>query len=221
MSDLGIKFYPQYCGDDIIDKMFDIREKFIEQEQRGTTFGDELAAQQESDESDNADDSTDTESNINKHREVNLIHLSSVVYYPWLANMMNSVCVDANNHFQFALNGMNQFDFLRYEVGDYYDWHKDTNIHKAGFEDDQSRHRKLTCIIQMSDDGDYVGGDLEFNHDWKDQAKNEDWNAQLKEQIRGKGTIIVFPSYLEHRVTPVTEGVRYAVASWCSGPAWR
>ena len=35
-----------------------------------------------------------------------------------------------------------------------------------------------------------------------------------------EGSIIVFPSFVEHRVTPVTEGIRYSLVSWFVGPLY-
>ena len=61
----------------------------------------------------------------------------------------------------------------------------------------------------MSDSNDYVGGDFEF-----DEIKT---NVDFKSQ----GTIIVFPSYLRHRVLPVTSGVRKSLVAWFYGPKWR
>lgn len=38
---------------------------------------------------------------------------------------------------------------------------------------------------------------------------------------RDKGTVIIFPSYILHRVTPVTKGVRKSLAVWISGPRFK
>ena len=42
-----------------------------------------------------------------------------------------------------------------------------------------------------------------------------------QKELRNRGTIIVFPSFLEHQVTPVTKGTRYSLVQWYSGPDWR
>ncbi|MBI4521691.1 MAG: 2OG-Fe(II) oxygenase, partial [Gemmatimonadetes bacterium] len=38
---------------------------------------------------------------------------------------------------------------------------------------------------------------------------------------RGKGQAFLFPSYIGHRVTPVTRGIRRSLVTWCVGPAFR
>ena len=73
-------------------------------------------------------------------------------------------------------------------------------------------HRKLSCIIQLSDPDDYVGGDFEMgNH----------ITPLPREDCRLQGTVIYFPSFLVHRATPVIRGTRYSIAAWFDGPKWR
>ena len=43
---------------------------------------------------------------------------------------------------------------------------------------------------------------------------------ELKEKLRQKGTVIVFPSFLQHRVTEITEGQRHALVGWREGKQW-
>jgi PKHD-type hydroxylase len=38
---------------------------------------------------------------------------------------------------------------------------------------------------------------------------------------KSRGTVTMFPSYLLHRVTPVTSGERYSLTIWAHGPAFR
>ena len=42
-----------------------------------------------------------------------------------------------------------------------------------------------------------------------------------KEKMRQQGTLIAFPSFLEHRVTPVTRGERFSLVAWMDGPPYR
>jgi PKHD-type hydroxylase len=72
-------------------------------------------------------------------------------------------------------------------------------------------HRKLTCVIQLSDPNTYKGGDFEiFNQNQKPN----------KAEIREQGTVIFIPSFIEHQATPVTHGTRYSLAVWFEGPKW-
>lgn len=73
-------------------------------------------------------------------------------------------------------------------------------------------HRKLSCVIQLSDPNTYEGGDLTFEH----VAAYP--NA---EEMRQQGTVIFFPSFVRHAAQPVTAGKRYSLAAWFDGPKWR
>ncbi len=83
-----------------------------------------------------------------------------------------------------------------YAVGDEYGWHLDIGPGNSSL-------RKLSASIQISAAHEYDGGDLEL------------WGSPSV--AREKGTLIVFPSYLLHRVTPVTRGVRFSLVVWATG----
>jgi PKHD-type hydroxylase len=38
---------------------------------------------------------------------------------------------------------------------------------------------------------------------------------------RGRGTFLVFPSFMLHRVTPVTRGTRWSLVAWFGGKRWQ
>ena len=75
-------------------------------------------------------------------------------------------------------------------------------------------HRKLSMTIQLSDPDDYEGGDFVFN-------VNQIGQSPDREQLRKKGTVLVFPSFIMHGVKPVTKGTRKSLVSWIEGPTWR
>jgi PKHD-type hydroxylase len=88
----------------------------------------------------------------------------------------------------------------RYEIDDFHAWHCDL----AG---ERARNRKLGVTVQLSLPDDYAGGQLQFF----EPPDHVDAPAD-----RGCG--VAFPSYLPHRVTPVSRGVRYALTGWAVGP---
>jgi PKHD-type hydroxylase len=112
----------------------------------------------------------------------------------------------ANNaRFKFDLSGFLDIDapmIMRYKKGHYYDWHIDTGNSVC--------HRKLSFSIQLSDSKDYEGGDIEFLG-----------SKVKKEEFRQKGVAIIFPSFLPHRITKVTKGVRHAIVGWIHGPTFK
>lgn len=103
---------------------------------------------------------------------------------------------------------MREMQFTEYETsyGGKYDWHHDVN-----WENDKNYDRKLSMVVQLSDPDTYEGGRFEFSE--VQNPKYEDFKQQ--------GSILIFPSYLLHRVTEVTKGVRYSLVSWVRGPRWR
>ena len=112
----------------------------------------------------------------------------------------------ANNaRFKFDVQGFLDVDapmIMKYTKGGHYDWHVDTGNSVC--------HRKLSFTIQLSDDKDYVGGDVEFI------GSKVDTKA-----FRQKGVCIIYPSFLPHRVTKVTKGVRHAIVGWIHGPTFK
>jgi PKHD-type hydroxylase len=88
------------------------------------------------------------------------------------------------------------FQFTQYPEGGYYNWHADIG---AG----PSEYRKLSLVLQLNDD--YEGGELEFFPAKFGVPKKAGWLA-------------VFPSYMPHRVSPITKGVRNTLVTWVSGP---
>ena len=75
--------------------------------------------------------------------------------------------------------------------------------------------RKLSFSIQLSDPDEYEGGELRFYTGKKSMYTGKDeYDVARKE----KGTIIFFPSFILHEVTPVTKGTRYSLVSWVQGP---
>lgn len=75
---------------------------------------------------------------------------------------------------------------------------------------DPHYHRKLSCIIQLSDPNSYEGGKFEITE-----------APPLDEETKEQGTIIFFPSFLRHKANPVIRGTRYSIAAWFEGPKWR
>lgn len=119
----------------------------------------------------------------------------------WLYHRIGMLVLRANEAYGFRLVGLQEsLQFSRYGVGGRFDWHVDAGG-KA------TVGRKLSVSVQLSASGDYVGGELEFLHNTGQSA-------------RERGTAIVFPAFLSHRVTPVTGGLRRTLIAWAYGPAF-
>jgi PKHD-type hydroxylase len=92
------------------------------------------------------------------------------------------------------------------EIKDHYDWHIDSSLMSPYPFD-----RKISFSLQLTAENEYTDCDLQFGIDVN--ADNE--------VFRRRGTLILFPSFLTHRVTPITGGTRKCLVGWCRGPKFR
>jgi len=123
----------------------------------------------------------------------------------WIFDRIAYHIYDTNNqYFNFDLYGFDSIQCTTYAKKDYYDWHHDVVV---------GRHptnplppRKLSATILLNDD--FKGGEFEF---FTGQEKPEIPNLK-------KGSIIIFPSFVFHRVAPVTKGIRNSLVVWALGP---
>jgi len=125
---------------------------------------------------------------------------------PWLYKRLWTMIEEANrNVWNFNLShGRDAIQHTIYtEGGGHYDWHMD-----AGH--GMMRHRKVSLTVQLTDTDDYEGGELQL---WRGQNPLD--------APRGKGTVVIFPSYMMHRVTEVTKGTRESLVLWVGGDHYR
>lgn len=124
-----------------------------------------------------------------------------------ISNELFAIASKANADFYgYDMWNISQLQYAVYEGqnADHFDWHIDTDM-----ENTAPSVRKMSISVQLSDADEYEGGDIEFR------------GASLPPSVREKGTVITFPSWQLHRVTPVTHGVRKSLVAWFMGPRWR
>ena len=123
----------------------------------------------------------------------------------WVYDKLAKYIQEANKSWGFAINSI--IDSIQYteysEGGGHYDWHMDMG-------DFPQNNRKISLTIQLSDPNDYEGGDLEF---WLGRTPDKAPREHL--------LAILFPSYLMHRVTPITKGTRKSLVLWVGGDTFR
>lgn len=133
---------------------------------------------------------------------------------PWIFEKLAKLAQRANRVYGFDLLGFTEdAQFTLYdEPGAFYDWHQDGLGGEVAV-------RKLALVLQLSDPADYEGGDLEmFNivHEY-DPADVRAWSTEA----RLRGSLVVFPAFEYHRVTPIVSGRRYSLVCWVGGPPFR
>ena len=111
--------------------------------------------------------------------------------------------------------------FTKYKLNQFYDWHCDsweTPYANKDNKDTNGKIRKLSVTCSLSDPKDYEGGELEFDFRNMDPDKK---SIRKCAEIAARGSIVVFPSHVWHRVKPVTKGTRYSLVIWNLGRPFR
>ena len=110
--------------------------------------------------------------------------------------------------------------FTKYKLNQYYDWHTD-GWNKPYNKPNTLSHgkvRKLSMTCQLTDGSEYEGGELEFDfRNYDPNMRDESKHVKQIKQILPKGSIVVFPSFVWHRVKPITKGTRYSLVMWSLG----
>ena len=124
----------------------------------------------------------------------------------WFGGIMYEHALKANqdNKWDFLIDSHENVQVASYGPDQHYDWHIDTFPLTGNPLD-----RKITTVCLLNDTTEFDGGEFQIR-------MYEEYVAPLS-----KGTIIAFPSFLEHRVTPVTAGVRVSATIWLNGPRFR
>ena len=167
-----------------------------------------------------------TVKNSSKFRET--VRSSNIKWVPhshefkWLYHKCIAIISEHNSYtWKFDLKGTPElFQYTEYDAKQrgQYNWHVDTGS-------TQTSHRKISITIQLSDPSEYEGGYLQlFNTAENDfslyesSLKNPYYIKSIKKE---RGMITIFPSFMPHRVTPVTKGIRRSLVLWVGGCPFR
>ena len=145
---------------------------------------------------------------LKKTRNSSIVWIDDVVVKKMIEPYINSANI--NSGWNFEIDQAESIQFTHYGKNQHYDWHFDCwdTPYQNG------RIRKLSAIVSLSDPKNYKGGDLEFQ---LFDAKTGEVRIVKCNQIKPKGSVVVFPSFLRHRVTPVTKGFRNSLVMWITG----
>jgi PKHD-type hydroxylase len=123
----------------------------------------------------------------------------------WVFEKLADVASKMNaQHFRFDLTGFGEaLQLTNYDQSEHgmYGWHQDFG---GGIS------RKLSMAVQLTDPAEYEGGNLQILT-----------TGQAQNVRKQRGLIAIFPSYVLHQVTPVTQGSRQSLVTWVSGPAFK
>ena len=152
---------------------------------------------------------------LKKKRDSDIVWMSDNWIYKEIFPYVRSANSSAGWNFQWSRAESCQFTI--YTKGQYYGWHQDAweEVYKLPGTT-QGKIRKLSMTVSLSDQKEYSGGSLEF-----DFRKHSKIKSRVCKEINSKGSLVVFPSFVWHRVTPVTRGTRYSLVSWYLGDPFK
>ena len=141
---------------------------------------------------------------------------------PWIYKEVQPYIRQANKNagWNFEWDRSEVCQFTKYKLNQYYDWHNDgwKKPYNKPNTPDHGKIRKLSMTLQLTDGSEYEGGELEFDfRNYDPHARDESKHLKKAKEILPKGSIVVFPSFIWHRVKPITKGVRYSLVMWNLG----
>ena len=157
--------------------------------------------------------------NMQRKRKSDLVWLNDTWIYKELHPYIHQANKSAGWNFEWDRSESCQF--TKYKHNQYYDWHCDSwdkPYNKKEGNPDNGKIRKLSMTCQLTDGSEYEGGELEFDfRNYDPHMREETKHLKQAKEILSKGSIIVFPSFVWHRVKPVTKGTRYSLVMWNLG----
>ena len=164
-------------------------------------------------------------SNLKQKRDSHVVWMSE----PWIYNTIHPFIREANIKagWNFQWDWTEPCQFTKYGLNQFYGWHMDSwdnsyTTHESSNQSMQGKIRKLSAICQLVDPSEYEGGQVEFDlRTYEPHLRDESQHIIELKELRPKGTIIVFPSHIWHRVQPVTKGTRYSLVIWNLGDPFK
>ena len=156
--------------------------------------------------------------NMQRKRKSNVTWFNDSWIYKEIQPYVHQANKLANWNFQWDHSESCQF--TKYKKNQYYDWHSDSweKVYNKPGTEDHGKIRKLSVTCQLTDGSEYKGGELEFDfRNYEPHMREEAKHLKQAKEILSKGSIIVFPSFVWHRVKPVTKGTRYSLVMWNLG----
>ena len=166
--------------------------------------------------------SKDQIKDMKRKRNSDLVWLNDT----WIYKEIHPYLIEANKNagWNFQWDRSEACQFTKYKLNQYYDWHCDS-WNKPYDKPDTPEHgkiRKLSMTCQLTDGSEYKGGELEFDfRNYDPHMRDESKHLIKVKEILSKGSIVVFPSHVWHRVKPVTSGTRYSLVVWSIGDPFK
>ena len=155
---------------------------------------------------------------LKQKRDSNIVWMNDRWIYKEIQPYVHQANTSAGWNFNWDFSESCQF--TKYNKGQFYDWHCDS-WDRPYFRQDNPQDptngkiRKLSVTVSLSDPKDYKGGELEF--DFRNLDPDKKPNIKKCKERLPKGSLVVFPSFVWHRVCPVKSGERNSLVIWNLG----
>ena len=151
---------------------------------------------------------------LKKKRDSNIVWFNDRWVYREIQPYVHQANKNAGWNFNWDYSESCQFTI--YKKGQYYDWHCDSWDKPYAVDGPtKGKIRKLSVTVSLTDPKEYKGGELQF--DFRQQDPDKPRDIRTCTEILPKGSLVVFPSFVWHRVKPVKKGVRYSLVVWNLG----
>ena len=158
---------------------------------------------------------------LKKKRHSNIVWLNDKWIYKEIHPYIH--LANKNAGWNFEWDWSESCQFTKYNKGQFYDWHCDSwdrpYFRQEKNDPSNGKIRKLSVTVSLSDPKDYKGGELEFDFRQNDPDKKR--KIIKCKEILPKGSLVVFPSFVWHRVCPVKSGERNSLVIWNLGWPFR
>ena len=120
-----------------------------------------------------------------------------------LYRILNKIGFSANKYFKYDINGIEKAQIINYKApSEGYNYHIDIGPEGT------AANRKISMSLILNDD--YEGGEICFRSSDSEKCTRP-----------AKGEVVLFSSFLSHKVKPITKGERFVVVTWFTGPPFR
>ena len=151
---------------------------------------------------------------LKSKRDSDIVWMNDRWIYKEIQPYVHQANLNAGWNFQWDYSESCQF--TKYNKNQYYDWHCDSWEKPYENGDTKGKIRKLSVTVSLSEGGKaYTGGELEF--DFRNNDPDKKTNIRKCKEILPKGSLVVFPGFVWHRVCPVKKGTRHSLVMWSLG----
>ena len=145
---------------------------------------------------------------LEEKRKSNVVWMDPVWIYRELHPLVHEANRSAGWNYHWDWSESCQFTKYVGSKKQHYGWHTDSGprVNQNG------KIRKLSMTVALVDGSEYEGGDFEINFNTPEKE-----DIHVIKAARIKGSVTIFPSFVWHRVKPITHGDRFSLVIWNLG----